>query len=72
MRGIGVGSPEKLAAAHLDNDRTSDTLKKVGLSSIADDPSSEDPLRKIPEGSLPRSNHPLYKLKGYQKDQCPA
>jgi len=59
MRGIGVGSPEKLAAAHLDKDRTPDTLKKVGLGATADDPPSEDPLRKIPEGSLPRSNHPL-------------
>ena len=53
MRGIGVDSPEKLAAAHLDNDRTPDTLKKAGMGAIADDPSSEDPLRKIPEGSLP-------------------
>jgi len=59
MRGIGVGSPEKLAAAHLENDQTPDTLKKAGLGMIADDPSSEDPLRKIPEGSLSRSNHPL-------------
>jgi hypothetical protein len=42
MRGIGVGSPEKLAAAHLDEDQTPDTLKKAGLSSIADNPSSED------------------------------
>jgi hypothetical protein len=57
MRGIGVGSPEKLAAAHLDNDRTPDTLKQAGLGTIADDPSSEDPPRKIPEESLPRSNH---------------
>ena len=59
MRGIGVGSPEKLAAAHLDNDQTPDTLKKAGLGAIAGDPPSGDPLRKIPEGSLPRSNHPL-------------
>ena len=57
MRGIGVGSPEKLAAAHLDNDRSPDTLKQAGLGAIADDPPSGDPLRKIPEGSLPRSNH---------------
>ena len=52
---IGVGSPEKLAAAHLDNDRTLDTLKQAGLSAIADDPPSGDPPRKIPEESLPWS-----------------
>jgi hypothetical protein len=59
MRGIGVGSPEKLAAAHLNYDRTPDTLKKGEFGAIADDPPSGDPLRKIPQGSLPRSNHPL-------------
>ena len=59
MRGIGVGSPEKLAAAHLNYDRTPDNLKKAEFGAIADDPPSGDPLRKIPEGSLPRSNHPL-------------
>ena len=60
MRRIEVGSPEKLAAAHLDNDRTPDTLKHAGLGAIADDPPSGDPLRKIPEGSLPRSNRPCH------------
>jgi hypothetical protein len=54
MRGIGVGSPEKLAAAHLNYDQTPDTLTKAELGAIADDPPSGDPLRKIPEGSLPR------------------
>jgi len=59
MRGIGVGSPEKLAAAHLNHDRTPDTLKKAEFCTIADDPPSRNPLRKIPEGSLPRSRDPL-------------
>jgi hypothetical protein len=56
---IGVGSPEKLAAAHLNYDRTPDTPKQAGLNAIANHPPSGDPLRKIPEGSLPQSDHPL-------------
>ena len=59
MQGIGVGSPEKLAAAHLNDDRRPDTLKKAGFRPIADKPPSGDPPRKIPKGSLPRSNHPV-------------
>jgi hypothetical protein len=59
IRGIGVGSPEKLAAAHLNYDRTPDTLNRAELGAIADAPSSGDPPRKIPEGSLPRSNRLL-------------
>ena len=59
MRGIGVGSPEKLAAAHLNYDRTPDALDRAELAAIADDPPSGDLLRKIPEESLPRSNHTL-------------
>ena len=43
MRRIGVGSPEKLAAAHSDNDRTPDIFKQAGLGAIADDPSSWRP-----------------------------
>ena len=59
MRGIGVGSPEKLAAAHLKYDRRPDTLKTAGFRPIADKHSSGDPLRKISEGSLRRSNRPV-------------
>jgi hypothetical protein len=45
---IGVGSPEKLAAAHLNDDRRRDTHKTAGFRPIADKPSSGDPPRKIP------------------------
>ncbi len=59
MQGIGVGSPEKLAAVHWNDHRTLVTLNKVEFIAIADDAPSGDPLRKIPEGRLLRSNSPM-------------
>ncbi len=61
-----MGSPEKFAAAHLNDDRRPDTHKTAGFRPIADNPSSGDPPRKIPQGSLPRSICPMI-LKGYVK-----
>ena len=58
-QGIGVGSPEKLAAVPWNDHRTPVTLNKAEFMGIADDAPSGDPLRKIPEGSLPRSNSPM-------------
>jgi hypothetical protein len=58
MRGIGVGSPEKLAAEHLSDDRTPITLNRAEFVGSVDDPPSGDPLRKIPKESLSRSNRP--------------
>jgi len=55
---IGVGSPEKLAAAHFNDDRRPDTHKPAGFRPIADKPSFGDPPCKIPKGSLPRSCRP--------------
>ena len=54
---IGVGSPEKLVAAHLNDERRPDTHKTAGFRPIADKPSYGDPPFKIPQGSLPRSSH---------------
>ena len=56
---IGVGSPEKLAAAHLNDERRPDTHKTAGFRLIADKPSFGDPPCKIPKGSLPRSSRPM-------------
>jgi len=51
------GLSEKLAAAHLNDERRPDTHKTAGFRQIADKPSSGDPPCKIPKGSLPRSSH---------------
>jgi hypothetical protein len=58
VAGTGVAPQRKLAAAHLKMDRAMDTLEKTGFSTSADGSTSNDPLRKISEGSLPRSNRP--------------
>jgi hypothetical protein len=58
MRGIGVGSPEKLAAAHLDNYRMPDTLKKAGLGAIADDLPLKTRLARFRRGAYPDSITP--------------
>ena len=54
---IGVGSPEKLAAEHLNYNRRPDTIKKAGFHPSADILPSGDPPRKVPKGSPPRSGH---------------
>jgi hypothetical protein len=60
MHGIGVGSPEKLAAAlaaaQLNDNRRPVALKRAGFHPIVDNPPPEDPPRTIPKESLPRSS----------------
>jgi hypothetical protein len=58
VAGPGWLSGEMLAAAHAKTGRSMDALEKNGFGTPADDPSSNDPPRKISEGGRLRSKPP--------------